>query len=315
MIKLRIFPALVITIILAWASSTTIAHPSIVANKITGPRVLVVDAHPDDETAYAGVIYKITHDLHGVVDLVVITDGQGGYKYSTLAEPIYHLKLTDEKVGRKYLPGIRRKEQDAAGRIIGLQHIYFFNQRDNRYTLDPHEVLDSNWNIPWVKSQLKKILMNGHYDFVFTLLPEDSTHGHHKAATILALTEVKDLPANIPHPIVLAATGIEAGQTPKPFTVLAGFPITRISDGAPTYSFDLRQSFGFHHALNYKVIVNWEIAEHKSQGTMQLGMNRGDLEEYYYFDINPPSGRAKAKALFDKLAVNDYPELTYPGVK
>src|ERR1035441_3522342 len=135
------------------------------------PRVLIVDAHPDDETAYAGAVYKITHDLGGTVDLVVVTNGEAGYKYSTLAEAVYNLKLTDEKIGRKYLPGIRHKELENAGKIIGLHHIYFLDQRDNRYTLDPHEVLDSNWNIPFVKSQLRQILTTGHYDFVFTLLP------------------------------------------------------------------------------------------------------------------------------------------------
>ena len=279
------------------------------------PRVLIVDAHPDDETAYAGAVYKITHDLHGTVDLAVITDGEAGYKYSTLAEPYYHLKLTDEQIGRKYLPAIRRREQEQAGKIIGLHHIFFFNQRDNRYTLDPHEVLDSNWNIPYVKSHLKQILESGHYDYVFTLLPTDSTHGHHKAATILALMAVQDLPANIPHPIVLGGTDINKGESPTHFTGLAEFPITHISEGTPAFSFDRTQSFGFHHALNYKIVVNWEIAEHKSQGTMQLGMNQGDMEEYYYFDVNPPQGREKAKALFDRVAINDYPELTYPGVK
>jgi len=280
-----------------------------------GPRVLIVDAHPDDEGAYAAAVYKITHDLGGTVDLVVITNGEGGYKYSTLAEPIYHLKLTDEKIGRKYLPGIRHKELINAGKIIGLHHIYFFDQRDNRYTLDPHEVLDSNWNIPLVKSKLKQILTSGHYDFVFTLLPSDSTHGHHKVSTILALMAVQNLPANVAHPIVLCATNIQKDKVSASFTELAGFPITHISDGKPSFSFDRNQSFGFHHVLNYKIIVNWEIAEHKSQGTLQTGYNQGDIEEYYYFDINPPSGREKTKALFDKLAINTYPELTYPGVK
>src|ERR1700733_8602805 len=111
---------------------------SLYSHPAAGPRVLIVDAHPDDETAYAAAVYKITHDLGGTVDLVVVTNGEGGYKYSTLAEPVYHLKLTDEKIGRKYLPGIRHKELENAGKIIGLHHIYFFDQRDNRYTLDPH---------------------------------------------------------------------------------------------------------------------------------------------------------------------------------
>jgi len=283
--------------------------------KTGGPRVLIVDAHPDDETAYAGAVYKIHHDLHGTIDLVIVTDGQGGYKYSTLAEPFYHRKLTEEKIGRKDLPAIRHDEMERAGKIIGLHHIYFLKQRDNRYMLDPNEVLDSVWNIPFVTSRLRQILLTGHYDFVFLLLPVESTHGHHKASTILALRAIQSLPDSVPHPIALGGDVIDSGKTPAPFTELAGFPITHCSDGGPSYSFDCRQSFGFRHALNYKMIVNWDIAEHKSQGTMQLAMNRGDIEEFYYFDVNPQDGRAKAKALFDKLAVNYYPELTYPGVK
>ncbi len=292
-----------------------LATSSAVYAKLAGPRILIVDAHPDDETAYAATVYKVTHDLHGTVDLVVITNGEAGYKYSTLAEPYYHLKLTDEKVGRKYLPGIRHKELTAAGKILGLNHIYFFNQKDNRYTKDPHEVLDSNWNIPFVKSELKKILTGGHYDFVYTLIPADSTHGHHKAATILALEAVRDLPPNIPHPIVLGGSDRKKDKPALPCSGLSEFPITHITDSIPEFSFDRTQSFGFHHALNYKVIVNWEIAEHKSQGTLQLGYNQDDIELFYYYDINPPSGREKTKVLFDKLAVNYYPELTYPGIK
>ena len=51
-----------------------------------GPKILVVTAHPDDETGMAAVIYKVTHEMNGTVDQCVITNGEGGYKYSTLAE-------------------------------------------------------------------------------------------------------------------------------------------------------------------------------------------------------------------------------------
>ena len=40
------------------------------------------------------------------------------------------------------------------------------------------------------------------------------------------------------------------------------------------YFFDKSIKFGYKNALSYKIIVNWEIAEHKSQGTMQLAMAR-----------------------------------------
>ncbi|MEO6694508.1 MAG: PIG-L family deacetylase, partial [Ignavibacteria bacterium] len=83
----------------------------------SSPKILIVTAHPDDDAAMAGVNYKIVHDLKGTVDLALITNGEGGYKYSTLAEPIYGLELTEESIGRKYLPEIRKKELEAGGKI------------------------------------------------------------------------------------------------------------------------------------------------------------------------------------------------------
>src|SRR5712691_8335608 len=74
------------------------------------PNVLLVTAHPDDDALFGGAVYKITHQLGGRVDLFLVTNGEGGFHYSTLSEPIYGLKLSDEKVGREYLPGIRKRE-------------------------------------------------------------------------------------------------------------------------------------------------------------------------------------------------------------
>ena len=48
------------------------------------PKILIVTAHPDDDASFAGTNYKIVHDLKGIVDLALITNGEGGYKYSTL---------------------------------------------------------------------------------------------------------------------------------------------------------------------------------------------------------------------------------------
>jgi hypothetical protein len=49
-----------------------------------GPRVLCVVAHPDDEIAFAGALYKTATLLDSVCDLVTITNGEGGFKYATL---------------------------------------------------------------------------------------------------------------------------------------------------------------------------------------------------------------------------------------
>src|SRR5580700_9804314 len=67
-------------------------------------KVLAVVAHPDDEYAFAATIYRITQELGGVVDQVVISNGEAGYRYSVLAEQIYGKHLTEEQVGRSDLP-------------------------------------------------------------------------------------------------------------------------------------------------------------------------------------------------------------------
>ncbi len=74
------------------------------------PRVLIVVAHPDDESCFSVTVYEITHNLGGTVDQLVITNGEGGYKYSLPAEAYYHAPLTEEAVGQAMLPryGSRR---------------------------------------------------------------------------------------------------------------------------------------------------------------------------------------------------------------
>ncbi|HMG82700.1 MAG TPA: PIG-L family deacetylase [Ferruginibacter sp.] len=263
-------------------------------------KVLVVVAHPDDEAAMSVTIYKITHQLGGIVDEAVITNGEAGYKYSLLAESIYNLKLTDEKVGRENLPRIRKQELINAGKIIGIRNFYFFDQKDAHYGLDEHEPLDTSWDVSWVLQRLNTIMTTNKYDYVFCLLPEPGTHGGHKAATLLALQTVMAL--TIPKPVILSVSGSsKTDTTQKTFTQLKDYTYTKISIGKSSFLTDKTIPFGYNNKLNYKIIVNWEIAEHKSQGTMQTFMNMGDYENYWYYDINDPAQFDKTKMFFDHL--------------
>ena len=83
------------------------------------PKLLIVVAHPDDEYAFAATTYRLTRELGWAADLVVITNGEAGYRYSALAEAVYGVVLTSERDARSRLPAIRRRETLAAGKVLG----------------------------------------------------------------------------------------------------------------------------------------------------------------------------------------------------
>jgi len=48
-------------------------------------------------------------------------------------------------------------------------------------------------------------------------------------------------------------------------------------------------------------VANWLVAEHRTQGTMQAFLGRGDQELYWTFEINGEAGARRAQELFDVL--------------
>lgn len=288
------------TLLLAWGrpalgqAAPTREQPSV--------RVLLVTAHPDDDAAFSGAVYQITHQLRGAVDLALVTDGSGGFRYAVLAEPIYHLELTDERVAREYLPAIRKRELMAGGAIVGIRNYFFLDQYDHEYTENADTVLAAVWDSSFVRRRLTSIIERERYDVVIGLLPFQQMHGHHKAATILALRAALTLPPER-RPVVLGGFPCVVNDEPPVFAELSGYPVTRVTGGEPLARFDRTQKFGENDRLDFHIIVNWVIAEHKSQGTMQLLMNRGDQECYWYFDANGPDGRPAVVELFEALRV------------
>ena len=77
------------------------------------------------------------------------------------------------------------------------------------------------------------------------------------------------------------------------------------------FVFDRTQKFGYQGKLDYRVIVNWLIAAHKSQGTMQLAMNQGEREEFFLFADRNLAASKKAAALFEALRGEQFPAKTY----
>lgn len=317
------------------------------------PRVLCVVAHPDDEIAFAGTLFKAGTALGAACDVLTITNGEAGFKYSTLAERLYGLELTDEAIGREHLPAIRREELAEGLGYLAVRDLYLLNEKDDGYSKDRKHVLDpatTPWKLDRVRRVIADVLERGCYDFVLTHLPSTETHGHHQSATLLALEAVAKIPAER-RPVILGArsrtkppeptattdsaaassAGASSTASPptpasattppaslptapvptKPYAGLEGEPSTLPRPNAQPYEFDRTQKFGFDGRLNYKIVVNWAIAAHKSQGTMQLGIGRSDIEEYWLFDVNAPLAEERARAFFDRLRAPQFETKSY----
>lgn len=272
----------------------------------TGPSVLVVNAHPDDETSFPIILYKITHDLKGTVDLALITDGQGGFNGSELGSIYYGLKLTDSTIGREELPRIRKKELMEAGDILGIRQYYFFDQKDDYYNLNPIPyVTGKNWDVPFIEKKLDQILAARQYDFIITMLPYAGQHGHHKTAAIMALRALQRYKGD-KRPVIIAGSTYK-DETPENFTMLDGFPETTIKKNAPSFYLDVATRFGVGKQISYKVIAQWVIAAYKSQGDMQENpLYKGDKETFRLFNINDDAAIQKTAQLFDELKKSGY---------
>ncbi len=72
---------------------------------------------------------------------------------------------------------------------------------------------------------------------------------------------------------------------------------------------DRTVKFGFRNALDYQIIVNWVIAAHKSQGALQMDVNRADQEDFVILESGAEDGVTnnaadevgRASALFHAL--------------
>ena len=272
----------------------------------TGPMVLVVNAHPDDETSFPIILYKITHDLNGTVDLALITDGQGGFNGSELGSVYYGFKLTDSTIGRAELPRIRKKELMEAGDILGIRQYYFFDQRDDYYNLNPIPyVTGKNWDVPFLEKKLDQILSAQQYDFIITMLPYAGQHSHHKSAAIMALRALQRYKGN-KRPVIIAGSTYK-DETPENFIMLDGFPETSIKKNAPSFYLDVATHFGLGKQISYKVIAQWVIAAYKSQGDMQENpLYKGDKETFRLFNINDDAAIQKTAQLFEQLKKSGY---------
>jgi N-acetylglucosamine malate deacetylase 2 len=100
-------------------------------------------------------------------------------------------------------------------------------------------------------------------------------------------------------PVVLAAEAVSSHEAVREFTELPGRPLTRV--GGDLREFKRSRTFGFRNSLNYQIISNWVIAEHKSQGLFQMDAGRHDVERFWRFEASGPNSKEVADHLFARL--------------
>jgi LmbE family N-acetylglucosaminyl deacetylase len=207
--RLLFFSLLVVALSLSVAAAE---RPASTGKQAPGVRVLLVVAHPDDEYEMAGTVYRLAKEMAATVDQLIVTDGEAGYRYSSLAGQYYGVDLTNENVGRARLPEIRREEARRAAKVLGIKHQWFLNQKDEHFTLDADEVLNKSWNKELVQQAIYERLHKGSYDFLVVLLPGSDAHGEHKASSILAIKAAQQLP-DARRPVILGAQAGGDGAT------------------------------------------------------------------------------------------------------
>jgi LmbE family N-acetylglucosaminyl deacetylase len=231
--------------------------------------------------------------MDGIVDQVIVTNGEAGHQYSAPAEAYYRLSIgVGQEASRKDLVRIRRREVLRAGRILGIRHHYFLNERDTGVTLDPRQGFGF-WDIERIRRGLLALLESEKYDLVFMLLPAPDTHGHHQTVAVLAIEAISSLKAEQRPGAVGVQTLASGAAHAEVFRGLEEFPLTRTTHPEPVWEFDRRTRMRCHHALEYSIVANWVTAEHKSQGMFQMESGRRTHESFWLFDACGAAGAAR----------------------
>jgi LmbE family N-acetylglucosaminyl deacetylase len=142
--------------------------------------ILIVVAHPDDDTVVSSYLARAIFDQHKRVAVVYCTRGDSGSN-STGREHAKALGLVREIEGRKALSR------------LGITNVWFLNGRDTA----SQDVLLSlaTWPSAAVLEQVVRIVRLTRPEVVFTWLPSSvagENHGDHQAAGVTA-TEAFDL--------------------------------------------------------------------------------------------------------------------------
>jgi LmbE family N-acetylglucosaminyl deacetylase len=141
--------------------------------------ILLIVAHPDDETAIGPYLAKVVFDLHKSVAIIYCNRGTGGGNNAGIEQG-------------KSMGLIREIEVRRATAHLGIDHVWVLNGRDTP-SQDIFQSLQ-NWNHGTVLEDVVRIVRLTRPEVIITWMPQfvaGENHGDHQAAGVIA-TEAFD---------------------------------------------------------------------------------------------------------------------------
>jgi len=120
--------------------------------------ILAIGAHPDDiEFGCGGTLIKYANRGHKVFCLVMTGGGQGGES------------------------GVRRQEQEAAGKIMGVEKIYWGGYKDTHLEVNQKLI-----------SEIEQVMLKIYPSFIFCHFPDD-THQDHRHLSLATQAAARNM--------------------------------------------------------------------------------------------------------------------------
>ncbi|CAF3796314.1 unnamed protein product [Rotaria sp. Silwood1] len=225
----------------------------------------------------------IVLSLH--IDLVCVTNGEGGFAHAGASELLYsNLKLSEEAIDLK-------------------------NSRNIE------SIFAKQWDKEWIIEQFQRTIKNGNsvsgYDLMLIMLPNIDSHDHHTASDLLALEAIDRLQrlcsVNITIPTVIGCSEFVLTEPP----IYPENPLVELPTNVTSFEFrfNLKWKVSNSFIVDYQTILLWLAAEHKYQGGLImkiLSEHNPVNEQYFYFAINERYGNGTrfpiVQNLFTQLA-------------
>lgn len=229
---------------LSLASLGFAAESPIAGDALLKTDLLNVFAHPDDETGMASTLahYALVEDKR-IVN-VYCTRGEGG----------------GNMVGRQWghsLGLLRESELRACLTELGVERVYFLDQRDWAYTESAQMTLEA-WEREVALEGLVRIVRLTRPEVMVTMnpTPNPGQHGHHQAAGILAIEAFRLAADPTAFPVQIRDEGLDVWQAKKLYVT-----------GSPDpYGATISSTAILDDGRNVAQVAGRALSNHRSQG-------------------------------------------------